>query len=426
MRKLIAFILTTFLVISAFAQTEPAGYKTAVEKFKQFHNTNKPDSLYKIFGPEMKTALTPELSRTTFSGLKTQLGALVQTRFTGYINPVASYEADFEKGPLLMYLSLNKEGQIIGLRFAPAQVKPLAYAEDPDMKQSPMALKTLTGTISGTLAMPNTVNGKVPVVLIIAGSGPTDRDGNSMLGVSGNSYKMMAAALAKNGIASLRYDKRMIGQSVSSTKEKDLRFEDYSDDAIALINMLHGDDRFSKVIVMGHSEGSLIGMIASYDQPVSAYISIAGPGVSIDKTLIEQSKSQSQFVQDAFKRVLDSLKAGKTYDKVDPSLYTVFRPSVQPYLISWIAHDPIKEIKKLKIPILIVQGTTDIQVGVADAEKLKKEKKDATLLIVAGMNHVLKEAPADRAANAATYKDPKLPLKPELVTGVVDFIKKLK
>jgi len=422
MRKLIAFILTIFLVTSAFAQTEPADYKKVMTKFKAFYNANKFDSLYTLMGAEMKVAL----KREQMVAIKAQVGPLLQARFTDYVTPVASYDADFEKGPLLIYVSLNKEGQMVGLRFAPVLQKASTVVEDPDMNQSPVSLKTITGSIAGTLAMPKTVNGKLPVVLIIAGSGPTDRDGNNMLGVSANSYKMIAASLAKNGIASLRYDKRMIGQSVSSTKEKDLRFEDYSDDAIALINMLHTDARFSKVIVMGHSEGSLIGMIASYDQPVNAFISVAGPGTSIDKTLIEQSKAQSQFVQDAFKKVLDSLKAGKTYEKVDPSLYTVFRPSVQPYLISWITHDPAKEIKKLKIPVLIVQGTTDLQVTVADSEKLKKEKKDATLLVIPGMNHVLKDAPADRAANTATYKDAKLPLKPEFVTGMVDFIKKLK
>jgi pimeloyl-ACP methyl ester carboxylesterase len=190
--------------------------------------------------------------------------------------------------------------------------------------------------------------------------------------------------------------------------------------------MLHDDARFSKIIVLGHSEGSLIGMLASADQPVSGYISVAGAGERIDKIITTQLKDQPDYIKSGFKTILDSLVRGKFTDKVDPALYSLMRPSVQPYMLSWMRHDPAVEIRKLKIPVLIIQGTTDIQVTVGDAEKLKKAKSDATLLIIPGMSHILKEGPADKAENAATYKDPNLPLKPELVTGIVDFIKKLK
>ncbi|QKJ29312.1 alpha/beta hydrolase [Mucilaginibacter mali] len=425
MRRPFALFFSLLLASAAFAQTEPANYAAVMGKFKLFFNGNKPDSIYnKLFGPEMQAGLKPE----QVAQLKTQLGTLNQTTFVSFTEPTAIYKAAFQNGELMLSLSLNKSNKMIGLGLTPAQAQTAAKAaaDDPNIVESPVSLKVFTGNISGTLALPKNVNGKVPVVLIIAGSGPTDRDGNSTLGVSGNTYKMMASALGKNGIASLRYDKRMIGQSTTTTKEKDLRFEDYADDAIALVGMLSSDARFSKVIVMGHSEGSLVGMMASADQPVAAFISLSGAGDRADKILTDQMKSKPDFVQEAFKTIMDSLKRGKFTDRVDPSLYALARPSVQPYLLSWMMHDPIREIKKLKIPVLIVQGTTDIQIGVADAEKLKKAKSDATLLIIPGMNHVLKEAPADREKNIETYKDPNLPLKPELVTGVVGFINKLK
>src|SRR5262249_19557543 len=143
--------------------------------------------------------------------------------------------------------------------------------------EQPIALTTSTGAISGTLVMP-AATGKVPVVLIIAGSGPTDRNGNSpALPGRNNSYKMLAEALAADGVASVRYDKRGIAESkAAAAREADLRFEMYVDDAAAWVNQLRADPRFSRVIVAGHSEGSLIGMLAAANAKADAFVSIAG------------------------------------------------------------------------------------------------------------------------------------------------------
>lgn len=429
MKKTLTILVAFLFSIAVYGQSEPSNYATAISKFKLFYNNNKPDSIYKMFGSEMRNALSTEQFRATTGQLKTQLGPLNQTTFTGIVPPVATYNANFQNGSLVLRLSLNSANQIIGLLLQPAEVKatPSTTADDPSLTETPILQKTLSGNISGTLTMPKNVTSKIPVVLIIAGSGPTDRDGNSpKLGLNGYTYKLLANALGKNGIASLRYDKRLVGQSVSTTKEKELRFEDYADDAIALVGLLHDDPRFSKVIVLGHSEGSLIGMMASYEEPVDGFISVAGAGDRADILLTNQMKSQPQFIADGFKTILDSLKRGKFTDRVDPALYAIARPDVQPYLLSWMMHDPVREIKKLKIPVLIIQGTTDLQVTVADANKLKKAKSDATLSIIPGMNHVLKEAPNDRDKNLETYKNPNLPLKPQLVTDIVAFINKIK
>lgn len=294
----------------------------------------------------------------------------------------------------------------------------------PVSSETEMVLKTATGDIYGTLTIAD-LGKTTPVVLIIAGSGPTDRNGNSTLGIHPNTYKMLAQGLAKSGIASLRFDKRGIGQSKGAmSSESDLRFETYVNDAIEWISMLKSDKRFSSVIVLGHSEGSLIGMIAAGQAKAAGFISIAGVGKPADKILKEQLKDKLPMSLLAeSNRILDSLKAGKTVVTVNPALASLYRPSVQPYMISWIKYDPAKEISKLKIPVMIVQGTTDLQVTVEDAKLLAAAKPDARLLILENMNHVLKEAEADVQKNMATYQNPALPLKAGLMDGIIQFIK---
>ncbi|WP_183563930.1 serine aminopeptidase domain-containing protein [Mucilaginibacter sp. SP1R1] len=435
MKKISFFILIICFATKLTAQPEPANYTIALNKFKQLYNNNQPDSIFNMFSPEMKAALPLDNFKSTTLQLKSQLGNLVDADFVKYDPPLAYYKATFQKSTFLLNLSVNSQNQFTGLLLKPYQA-PAATATaqaatgiptDPSITESPITLKTFSGSISGTLAMPNNANGKIPVVLIIAGSGPTDRDGNSpKLGLNANVYKMISNELGKNGYASLRYDKRLVGQSVSSTKETELRFEDYIDDAVGLINMLNDDQRFSKIIILGHSEGSLVGMMAANDQPIKAFISVAGAGDSADKIMTEQMKSQPQWIADGFNRMLDSLKRGKTTDNIDPALYSVARPSVQKYLMSWFRYNPAREIRKLKVPILIVQGNTDLQVTVADAEKLKKAKSEAILAIIPNMNHVLKEAPADKVKNMATYNEPDLPLKPEFVKAMISFLNKVK
>ncbi|MGZ3867021.1 MAG: alpha/beta hydrolase [Bacteroidia bacterium] len=292
--------------------------------------------------------------------------------------------------------------------------------------ESPLILETKTGKIYGSVVVPPSKK-PIAVALIIAGSGPTDRNGNNYAGLKTDAYKMIAEELRKDGIASLRYDKRMIGESAdTSVKEIDLRFDTYVDDAIEWIKLLKSDKRFSKVIVIGHSEGSLIGMIAAEKANADGYISLAGCGTSADKILKEQLKASSQAVADISFPIIDSLVAGKLVEKVNPLLLSVFRPSIQPYLISWFKYDPAKEIAKLKIPVSIIQGTTDVQVKEKEAQLLFAAKPDATLHIIKNMNHVLKECDGDVMKSTATYSDPKLPLKPELVKALKEYFKALK
>lgn len=282
-------------------------------------------------------------------------------------------------------------------------------------------LKTGTGDLEGTLMVSDSIHSKT-VVLLIAGSGPTDRDGNN-LGMKNNSLKMLAIELYKKGIASLRYDKRGIGKSRNAgPKEADLRFENYVDDAKGWVHYLKNELKFNKICVVGHSEGSLIGMLVSQDKSVNKYVSIAGAGQSADKIIREQLKNQPPSLIIEVNSVLDEFVKGRTVENTPPELASLFRSSVQPYMISWIKYNPQKEIAKLKIPVLIVQGTTDIQVGLTDAHYLAKALPKAKLVIIEGMNHILKSAPSDRQLNIATYTQPDLPLKKELISTLIPFL----
>lgn len=283
-------------------------------------------------------------------------------------------------------------------------------------------LKTISGEIiEGTLTVPET-KAPTPVVLIIAGSGPTDRNGNNPM-MTNNSLKMLSDELVKNGIASLRYDKRGIGKSkMAGEKEVDLRFDNYIQDAIGWIKFLKATQKFTTITVVGHSEGSLIGMIAAQNENVSKIVSIAGAGQPADKIIRDQLKAQPPFVLEQASPVLDKLVKGDTVENIPPMLLSLFRPSVQPYMISWFKYDPQNEIAKLKKPVLIIQGTTDIQVGIDDAQKLKTAKPEAKLVLIDGMNHIFKNAEADRMKNIQTYNQPDVPLNDELVPVICSFI----
>ena len=285
--------------------------------------------------------------------------------------------------------------------------------------ESQLVLKTNSGDIYGTLTTPAGAK-EIPVALVISGSGPTDRDGNNPF-MKNDCLKQLAQQLAEHNIASLRYDKRGIGESKESGKnEADLRFDDYVNDAKQWIELLSNEKQYSKIIVIGHSEGSLIGMIAAKN--ADQFISIAGAGQLADKILKEQLSKQPQMVQDLSFPIIDTLKNGKLVDNVNPMLNALFRPSVQPYLISWFKYDPQEEIKKLKIPILILQGTNDIQVSLQDAKRLNAANPNSKLVTLENMNHVFRKVSGDNQENVATYNNSELPIDKELVESITSFV----
>ncbi|OIN60632.1 alpha/beta hydrolase family protein [Arsenicibacter rosenii] len=286
-------------------------------------------------------------------------------------------------------------------------------------------------TMEGTLSLPANVTQKVPVVLIIAGSGPTDRDGNSKLGVSGDTYKLLADSLNNRGVAVLRYDKRGAGKSfpadMSKFKEENWTFDDAIHDAEGWVKQLKADNRFSKIIIAGHSEGSLVGMIAAHQTNADGFISIAGLGRNIAETLKEQLKTLPDEMRQTAYKDLDSLRNGQFVKKPPIMLMSLFRPSVQPYMMSWMKYDPAVEINKIKAPVLVILGKRDLQVQMLDAETLTTARPNAATAYFDRMTHMLKDTESDdQAANMKTYKDPSLPLTTGLVPAIAGFIKSLR
>jgi pimeloyl-ACP methyl ester carboxylesterase len=285
-------------------------------------------------------------------------------------------------------------------------------------------LKTPTGTLHGTLDLP-VGRGPWPVVLLHPGSGPTDRNGNQLF-TRNDSLKLLARSLAARGIAVLRIDKRGVAASTKAlAKEEDIRFDAYTTDAAAWMAFLRADGRFTKVGFVGHSEGSLVGLVAAKDAKPDAFVSLCGPGRPLVEVLREQLKKNLPKDQyEASERLITELEAGRTVDEVPKSLTALFRPSVQPYLISVFKHNPEKLAAAFPGPLLVIGGTTDIQVPPADAHRLAAARPGARVVVIDDMNHVLKRVTStERLAQLPSYSDPSIPLHPKLSDAMAGFLK---
>lgn len=291
-------------------------------------------------------------------------------------------------------------------------------------RQLPISLDTDQGTLYGSLLVPQS-DRPVPVALLIAGSGPTDRDGNNPGGGHNDALKKLAQVLAHNGIASLRYDKRGVAASRTATpNETDLTIERYVADAEGWARLLQDDPRFDRLILIGHSEGALIASLAAPGSHADALVSIAGPAYPIGQVLDMQlaTRLPPPLLADS-RHILANLIRGTLQPQVPEELQAIYRPSVQPYLISLLRQDPAENFAALQIPALIVQGTHDAQVTPDNANVLKQARPDAELAMIAGMNHVLRITPAPWNEQVASYDDPQLPLARALGERIVSFIR---
>ncbi len=277
--------------------------------------------------------------------------------------------------------------------------------------------------IDGTILTPET-SGKSPLVILIAGSGPTDRNGNQQM-MTNNHLKFLAEGLYKEGIASFRYDKRIIKQMKDRTiNEESIRFDDFIKDVKDIVAYFKRSEAFSKIIILGHSQGSTVGMIAAQND-VDGYISVAGPGRSIDNMIVEQLSQQAPGLKDNARTAFNELAANGSTQNYSQGLASIFRPSIQPFIRSWMKYDPAIELAKLDIPVLIITGDRDLQVLPSEGEVLKTAKPDATYMIIKNMNHILKEIAIndDDLVNQKSDNEPKRPVIPALLEAVATFVK---
>jgi hypothetical protein len=247
-------------------------------------------------------------------------------------------------------------------------------------------LVSVNELIDGTLTIPENIENP-PLVILIQGSGPTDRDGNQRM-MKNDASKKIAHQLAENGIASYRFDKRIFKMNKFRINEADLRFEDFVTDVNSILEYFKADKNFNKIILAGHSEGSLIGMLAA-QQEADAFISLAGPGRSIDKIVVEQLAKQSEELSKNARQAFDEIGKPGSTSNYSPYLESIFRPSLQPYMCSWMKYDPALEIAKLVVPTLIINGSFDLQVDSTDAEILNVAASNSKLVILKNMNHIL-------------------------------------
>ncbi len=279
-------------------------------------------------------------------------------------------------------------------------------------------------TLWGSISIPNGVTDTTQtLVLIIAGSGPTDRDGNNNV-MKNNSLLFLSEELAKFGFPSIRYDKRGVKSSANAyIREDSLTFENNVVDAQLFYEYAIAKG-YSKVAIAGHSEGSLIGILLANKMKAFKYISISGAGRPISEVLKEQYGKTAPIVRDSAHKVIDILAKGTRIDTLSPWLYSVFRPQIQNYIISWMQINPKTEFQKYQSPILIVQGEKDSQVSVEDAKILKESCSHCELVLIKDMNHVLKKIGDDPKENKSSYNNPNLPLHSDLILSIVNFLKK--
>ena len=274
-------------------------------------------------------------------------------------------------------------------------------------------------SIHGTLL--ESVDSNSVLSVIISGSGPTDRDGNNT-SLKSDYLKMLAEGLFENGISSYRYDKRGVGNSIGNIQSgNDIKFIDYINDVVSIINHFKDTKEYKRIVVIGHSEGALIGMIASR-LIADSFISIAGAGEDYLTLIQRQLSIQPPYVKSMSDPVIEKLKNKELVDSVPPLLNSLFNNTVQKYLIDASSYDPKQEISKLDIPVLIVQGSNDIQIEIKDAQLLHNAAKKSRIEIIQGMNHVFRQAPENRLLNMQTYGDPELPIDNSLVNIIVDFL----
>ncbi|MCW3846224.1 lysophospholipase [Sphingomonas sp. LB-2] len=284
------------------------------------------------------------------------------------------------------------------------------------------------GPLAGTLLDPDP---KGPLVLLIPGSGPTDRDGNNPLGVAGGPYRQLAEALAARGVATLRIDKRgMFGSGAAIANANQVTMADYAADAHAWVEAARKRTGRACVWIAGHSEGGLVTLIAAQNpQGICGIVLIAAAGRPVGTIMREQFRANpanAPILASAL-GMIDALEAGRHVDPatLTPPLGQYFPESVQDFMIDQMRYDPAALAAKLHLPVLVVQGDADIQIGVGDAKALAAAAPGAKLAIIPGMTHVLRIASGPGpAASVATYRNAALPAAPVLVDAIAGFVKR--
>lgn len=292
-----------------------------------------------------------------------------------------------------------------------------SFSQDSNFIIQDIAINNL---IDGTLLIPNEVE-KPNLVIIIGGSGPTDRNGNQSF-LKNNSLKNLAEELSSNKIATFRYDKRIVKQIKQGNIDRNIMFNDFVTDAISVIIYFKKNDLFNHIFILGHSQGSLVGMLAAEGR-ADGFISIAGVAQSIDNIVIEQiARTYPSLSKDA-ESVFAYLRKGKKTDNYPMELASVFNKDIQSFMMNWMQYNPQEEIKKLQMPILLINGTKDLQVEPKEAKLLNEAVPGSSLELIDNMNHVLVTIEGDNLENSKSYNESFRKISPQLIEAILKFVK---
>lgn len=282
------------------------------------------------------------------------------------------------------------------------------------------------GPLKGTLLTPNSKPNAA--VLIVPGSGPTDRDGNNPLGVNASPYRLLAEGLAAKGFATLRVDKRGMFASAMAVEDANaVTIADYVDDVHAWVNVLRHHIHTPYIWVLGHSEGGIVALAAAQEEDVCGVVLIATPGRPMGEVLRQQlsANPENEMLLKQALPIIDALEHRQRVDitNMHPALQSLFNPAVQGFLINAFSYNPGHLISSISKPVLVLQGQRDLQVEEADARLLKAANSQASLVILPNMNHVLKEVISDdRKVNIASYAEPTSTLAPGLIGSIEHFL----
>lgn len=284
-----------------------------------------------------------------------------------------------------------------------------------------------SGPLKGTMLFP--ADAGAPVVIMIPGSGPVDRDGNIPQTVKAASLKLLAEGLAAHGVASVRIDKRGMYESAAATPDPNaVTIGDYAADVQNWISAIRQETGAKCLWVLGHSEGGLVALAAGRDRSdicgILLVSAMGRPYGAVLKEQLQANPANAPLLDQALSAIAE-LEAGRHVDAagLHPALLPLFNPAVQDFLIDAMALDPATLMASFDKPVLILQGERDIQVSVEDAQLLKQANPSAKLVLLPDTNHVLKTVSSeDRRVNIATYADPSLPLAPKVVSTIADFV----
>ncbi len=294
-------------------------------------------------------------------------------------------------------------------------------AQEKQEKEYNSATVRVNRFIEGTLATPYS-DDSVPLVIFIMDAGAINRDGNDRMSKN-DAFKLIAIELAKQGIASYRYDKRLFKIDALGIREHEISLDHFIEDAKSIVSYFKKNGNYTKIVLAGHGQGSLVAMIAAQNN-VDGLISIAGNAQSVDQIVIQQLEKQAPGLDKSAAVAFADLKEKGRALNYDPALESIFSYKLQHFMKSWIKYTPSEEIKNLDIPILIIQGDKDLQVEVVEAEKLKEAVPSAEYALIENMNHILREIKGSRLENHKSYGEYWLKIMPGVISTIVNFVKK--